>query len=100
MMPANSSSVVLCRPLGFFLREEELNDPLRAVATVPKETLIMDTEFRPKQAAPVARSIVGSEADQLAELSEETLVGVTPSVSVTITCVSGTYTCAYSGDAG
>ncbi|KJC46351.1 hypothetical protein UP09_12995 [Bradyrhizobium sp. LTSP885] len=57
----------------------------------------MNTQTRPIQTAPVARSIVGSQTDLLAELSEETLVGVTPSVSVTITCVSATVTCAYSG---
>jgi len=59
----------------------------------------MNTEIRPKQAAPVARSIVASKADLLAELSEETLVGVTASVSVTLPCgISATVTCAYSGD--
>jgi bacteriocin leader peptide (microcyclamide/patellamide family) len=55
--------------------------------------------LKPKQSAPVARAVVGKEADLLAELSEETLVGVTPSVSVTLPCgISGTAGCAYSGD--
>jgi hypothetical protein len=58
----------------------------------------MKTELKPKQVASVARSIVGNPTDLLAELSEETLVGVTASVSVTVTCVSATVTCAYSGD--
>jgi hypothetical protein len=58
----------------------------------------MKTELRPKQVASVGRSIVGNRTDLLAELSEETLVGVTASVGVTITCVSATVTCAYSGD--
>ncbi|MES2057561.1 MAG: DUF5837 family cyanobactin class RiPP [Pseudomonadota bacterium] len=56
----------------------------------------MNTQIRPIQTAPVARNVVGN--DLLAELSEETLVGVTPSVSVTLPCgISATVTCAYSG---
>jgi bacteriocin leader peptide (microcyclamide/patellamide family) len=60
----------------------------------------MNTEIRkPKQTAPVARSIVGNQADLLAELSEETLIGVTASVTVTLPCnISATVVCAYAGD--
>ncbi len=58
------------------------------------------TNRKPLQTAPVARNIVGNQADLLAELSEETLVGVTASISVTLPCgISGTAGCAYSGDA-
>ena len=58
------------------------------------------TNRKPVQTAPVARSIVGNQTDLLSELSEETLVGVTPSVSVTLPCgVSGSVVCAYSGNA-
>ena len=59
----------------------------------------MDTKIlTPQQSAPVARSTVGAQADLLAELSEETLTGVTASVTVTAVCVSGTVVCAYAGD--
>jgi bacteriocin leader peptide (microcyclamide/patellamide family) len=55
--------------------------------------------MKPNQAAPVTRSIVGNQADLLAELSEETLIGVTASVSVQLPCgIAGSVTCAYAGD--
>jgi bacteriocin leader peptide (microcyclamide/patellamide family) len=57
------------------------------------------TNRKPAQTAPVARSIVGNQADLLSELSEETLVGVTASVRVIISGPDLTITCAYSGDA-
>jgi bacteriocin leader peptide (microcyclamide/patellamide family) len=59
----------------------------------------MNTEIRkPKQTAPVARSIVGNQADLLAELSEETLIGVTASVVITTPFGQAQVTCAYAGD--
>jgi hypothetical protein len=58
------------------------------------------TNRKPVQTAPVTRSIVGNQADLLSELSEETLTGVTPSVSVSVPGVgSVTITCSYSGSA-
>ncbi|MDD1530449.1 MULTISPECIES: DUF5837 family cyanobactin class RiPP [Bradyrhizobium] len=58
------------------------------------------TNKKPVQIAPVSRSIVGNSADLLSELSEETLAGVTASVSVSVPGVgSVTITCAYSGSA-
>jgi Family of unknown function (DUF5837) len=58
------------------------------------------TNRKPLQTAPVTRSIVSNQADLLSELSEETLAGVTASVSVSVPGVgSVTITCAYSGDA-
>ncbi|MGR3624369.1 DUF5837 family cyanobactin class RiPP [Pseudophaeobacter sp.] len=53
---------------------------------------------KPNQTAPVARSMVQNQSELLAEMSEETLVGVTASISVTLPCgISGTAGCAYSG---
>ena len=57
------------------------------------------TNRKPVQTAPVTRSIVGNQADLLSELSEETLAGVTPSVSVVTPIGSVTITCSYSGSA-
>ena len=55
--------------------------------------------MKPVQTAPVARHIVPTQDDLLAELSEETLVGVTASVSVTLPCnISATVVCSYAGD--
>jgi hypothetical protein len=99
-MPLDSGSTGMERRASFFRKEEELSGPLQVVGpdSLSKEKVIMNTQ-RPVQTAPVARNLVGNQTDLLAELSEETLVGVAPSVSVTVTCVSATVTCAYSGQA-
>ena len=57
------------------------------------------TNRMPVQTAPVTRSIVGNQ-DLLSELSEEALVGVTPSVTVSVPGVgTATVVCSYSGPA-
>ena len=58
----------------------------------------MNAELNPRSSLPVARSVIHRRTDLLAELSEETLVGVAASISVTSSFPTITIACACSGD--